>query len=92
MEIRKARQSCRAFALSPHQILSHINGAGNQNDKTLDDILHIGIDAEEGKTDENQTQQHHAKDNAADFARAAHKGYAADDAGGDGVQLIVQTR
>ena len=35
--------------LSFYQIFSHINGASNENDQTLDDILHIGINAKEGQ-------------------------------------------
>lgn len=34
------------FLLS-YQVLSHIDRTGNQNDKTLDHILHVHVDGQE---------------------------------------------
>ena len=74
------------------KIFSHIDGAGDEDDKTLDDILHIGINAKEGQPHEYQAEQHDAEYNAADLARSANEGNAADDARGDGIKLIIETR
>ena len=53
--------------------------------------MHIGVDAQEGQADKDDTKQHHAHDDAADLTDTAHKGDAADDTRGDSVQLVVKT-
>ena len=78
--------------LSAYQIFSHINGTSNQDNQAFDDILHIGVNPKEGQTNKNQTEQNHAKNNAADFARATHKGYTANHASSNRVKLIIQPR
>ena len=74
------------------KIFPHIQRAGRQDDAALDDVLHGGVDAQHGQRHEDDPQHEHAQDNAADLAGAADEGNAADDAGRDGVALVVEAR
>ena len=51
----------------PDEILSHIHGAGDEDDEALYDVLHIRVDAESCQSHEDQAQKHHAEDNTADL-------------------------
>ena len=59
--------------LFSHKILSHIYRAGDENDKSLDDILHIRVDAEKGESDEDDSEQQNSRDNTAYLSDAANK-------------------
>ena len=52
----------------------------------------LRVDAQHGQCHEDDTQHEHAEHNAADLAGAADEGNAADDAGRDGVALVVEAR
>ena len=56
----------------------------------LDEVLQVLVDADHGQAHEDQPQHDNADDDAADLTDAAHEGDAADDAGRDGVQLVVE--
>ena len=75
-----------------NQIFSHIDRAGGKNDDTLDDVLHIRVDTEKGKADEDYAQEDDAENNAAYLADTADEGDTADNSGGDCVKLVVKTR
>ena len=72
------------------EVLAHIQRAGDQNDEALDDVLQAGIDGKEGQRSEDDTQDENAEHDAADLAGAADERNAADDAGRNGITLIVQ--
>lgn len=54
---KKLPDMCRAVLLFSDKIFSHINGAGDQDDQALDDILHVGINTKEGQSHKDQAQQ-----------------------------------
>ena len=54
-----------------HQILTHIYGAGDEDDKSFNDVLHIGVDTEEGQSDEDDTEKYDAHNNSADLTDTA---------------------
>ena len=72
------------------EVLAHIQRAGDQNDEALDDVLQAGIDGKEGQRSEDNTQDENTEHDAADLAGAADERNAADDAGRNGITLIVQ--
>jgi hypothetical protein len=53
------------LCLFSDKILSHIYRASNEDNKTLDDVLKIGVDTKKGKTDEYYSQKHDTHYNAA---------------------------
>ena len=50
-------RKCNGFGknLFPHQILPHIDGAGNEDNQAFDDVLHIRVDAQKGQTHEDDS-------------------------------------
>ena len=52
------------------EVFPHIQRAGRENDCALDDVLHVRVDAEHGQRNEDDTQDEHAEDDAADLAGA----------------------
>ena len=86
--LAKAGHLCRRSFF--HKVFPHIQCAGKQDDSALDEVLQILRHTHHGQTHEDQAQHHNADNDTSDLTDAAHEGHAADDAGRDGVQLIVQ--
>ena len=80
--------ACGSFA---HEILAHIDCHSHKDYHALDDILQVGGYPQPLQCHCDDLQQDDAGDNAGDLSRAAGEGYAADDAGGDGVQLGIHS-
>ena len=77
--------------LLTYQVLSHIDGAGNQDNQTLYDVLQVLVDGKELQRYENNTKQEYSHYYAADLTGTTNKGNAADNAGRNCVTLVVQT-
>ena len=73
-------------------VLAHIQDAGNQDDRALDDVGDVAGDAQEGHAGHDQLHHEHAQDNAADLTGTTDEGYAADNNSRDGVGFVVQTQ
>ena len=71
------------------QVLPYIERHGNHNDNSLDDLLPVGVHADEGEAVVDNAEDEHAGDDAGDGSDAAHQRNAADDAGRDGVQFVA---
>ena len=84
---------CQGYSvpLLTNQIFSHIDGTGDQDDHTLDDVQQVGVDRQEVQTDEDDLQQQNTDDGAGNLTDTTNEGDAADDAGCDGIRLVVQT-
>ena len=63
------------------QVLAHIERAGEQDDAALDQIDQVLRYGSHVQADEDQAEQEHADDDAADLADAADERDAADNAG-----------
>ena len=69
-----------------HQVLTHIQCAGAEDDRALDDVQAGGADAQHGQGNEDNTQNENAQHDAADLAGTADEGNAADNASCDGME------
>ena len=83
-------QGEKTMKLLANQVLTHIQRAGRQDDETFDDVLQVRVDGQEVQGNEDDTQDEHAQDDAADLTSTTNEGYAADNAGCDGVGLVVE--
>ena len=77
--------------LLPNQVLAHIDGAGNQDNQTLDDVQGVLIHRQEVQTGEDDLQQQNTYHNTGYLTDTTNEGDTADDAGSNGVTLVVQT-
>ena len=74
------------------EILSHIDSAGKENDKTLDYIKKVLINGEKIQADEDDLKKQNARHDTADLTRSANEGNAADNARRNGIRLVIQSR
>lgn len=70
-------------------VLLHVDGDGDDDDRAADDVLEVCVDAEEIQAVVDRLQDDRADHDAGDGADAAVEGNAADDAARDGVKLVV---
>ena len=79
---------CSGFFLGPEDVESDSQG----NDAANDDLLPEGGHVENVETITNDGQKNSANERTARLSRTSRQGGATNDDGGDGIQLISQTR
>ena len=72
-------------------VLADVDGDGENDNQTADDVLQVGVDAEEVQRVVDGLQKHSADDNALNGSDTAGEADAADNAGGDSVGFVVDT-
>lgn len=72
------------------QVFAHIQRAGKQDNRALDEELEVLVDRKHVKGHKDNAQDKHAHYDAADLTGAAHKRDAANNAGRNGVALVVE--